>query len=315
MNKAPDFASAFADHLKEYIGFMINNGRKFGVEATILRAFDRYVCEHPSATITEENLIDFVYSVPHLTNEQYDKRHRIVRKFSDYLNLRKSGETVRPLPKTRSTGRLIPYVYTDDELTLLLETAKRLNPTPTLRPHTFYTLLGLLASTGIRVSEAINLDISDVDFDNSVLKIRNTKFKKSRLVPVHPTTLAVLKSYDKLRRELMPKQKDNAFFISKFKVRLVYGNINHTFLQIVRTAGLRGSEGKGPRIHDLRHTFAIRRVATWYDMGLDIHQMLPLLSTYMGHAHFEDTTYYLSAGAELLSKGAARFKMGGGSIG
>lgn len=315
MKKAPDFASIFAERIKEYVKFMINIGRKFSVETTILRAFDRYVSENNITAITEAVVIDFVYSVPGLGNEQYEKRHRIVRKFSDYVNLREKGETIRPLPKSRSTGRLVPHVYTNDELVLLLEECKKLNLIPTLRPHTFYTLIGLLASTGIRVSEAINLDISDIDFANGIIKIRNTKFKKSRLVPVHPSTLEVLKEYDRLRRELLPNQKDNAFFISKFRVRLSYVNVNTTFLQLLRSSGIRSQEGDGARIHDLRHTFAIRRVATWYDMGLDIHQMLPLLSTYMGHAHFEDTTYYLSAGAELLAKGAARFVKGGDSIG
>ena len=315
MKKAPDFATIFAQRLKEYVEFMKNNDRKFNVETTILRAFDRYMYENGITTITEEDVAGFVYSVKNLTKEQYDKRHRIVRKFSDYLNLREQGETIRPLPKNRHSGRLIPYVYTDKELVLLLETTKKLNSTPTLRPHTYYTMFGLLASTGIRVSEALNLDISDVDLSNGVLKIRNTKFKKSRLVPVHPTTLEVLRTYDKLRSEFMPDQKDNAFFPGRHKKRLVYGTVNATFLQIVRTAGIRGEDGNGSRIHDLRHTFAIRRVAVWYDMGLDIHQMLPLLSTYMGHAHFEDTTYYLSAGAELLAKGAARFKRGGDTIG
>lgn len=315
MKKAPDFASVFAEQLKEYVDFMINTGRKFGVETTILRAFDRYVCENNISEITETVVMDFTYSISGLGNQQYDKRHRIIRKFNDYRNLRNQGQTVKPLPKHHSTGRHIPYIYTDNELILLLEAAKNLNPVPELRPHTFYTLFGLLASTGIRVSEAINLDISDIDLVNGVLKIRNTKFKKSRLVPIHPTTLEVLQEYDRLRKKLSPDQKDNAFFISKFKTRLVYGNVNATFLKITRSIGIRDEEGKGAKIHGLRHTFAIRRVATWYDKGLDIHQMLPLLSTYMGHAHFEDTTYYLSAGAELLAKGAARFVKGGASIG
>lgn len=315
MKKAPDFASIFTEQLKEYVVFMIDTGRKFGVETTILRAFDRYVCEHDVTIITENVVMDFSYSVPNLTTDQYSKRHRVVRKFADYMSLRGEGETIRPLPKSKSSGRIVPHIYTDKELVLLLETAQKINPVPRLRPHTFYTLLGLLASTGIRVSEAINLDISDVDFGSGILKIRYTKFKKSRLVPIHPTTLEALESYDALRREVTLDPKDNAFFISKFKTRLTYPTVNATFLQIVRAAGIRNIEGKGSRIHDLRHTFAVRRVAVWYDMGLDIHQMLPLLSTYMGHAHFEDTTYYLSAGAELLAKGAILFVKGGDTIG
>ncbi len=315
MRKAPDFASIFASRLKEYVAFMKENDRKFNVETTILRAFDRYVCENSITAITEENVIGFTYSIPDLSKEQYDKRHRIIRKFSDYLNLRQQGETIRPLPKNRSSGRIIPYVYSNDELSLLLETTKKLNPAPALRPYTYYTMFGLLASTGLRVSEALNLDISDVDLTNGVLKISNTKFRKSRLVPVHASTLEVLREYDNLRRELMPDQKDNAFFPGRNKSRLSYGTVNSTFLDVARTAGIRSAEGKGSRIHDLRHTFAIRRVAVWYDMELDIHQMLPLLSTFMGHAHFEDTTYYLSAGAELLAKGSSRFIKGGDSIG
>ncbi len=314
MKKAPDFASIFTEQLKEYVEFMIDNGRRFGVETTILKAFDRYMCDHDITLIAENAVMDFSFSVPDLTKEQYAKRHRVVRKFADYMSLKGKCETVRSLPKGKSNGRIVPHIYTDKELILLLETAQQINPVPKLRPHTFYSLLGLLASTGIRVSEGINLDISDVDFDSGVLKIRNTKFKKSRLVPIHPTTLEVLRNYDTLRRELIFDPKDNAFFISKFKKRLTYATVNATFLQIVRSAGIRNTEGKGSRIHDLRHTFAVRRVSVWYDMGLDIHQMLPLLSTYMGHAHFEDTTYYLSAGAELLAKGAIRFVKGGDTI-
>ena len=311
MKKAPDFASDFADIFKEYVEFMINLGRNFRVETTILRAFDRYLIQQNIDEITETAAVEFTYSVINLSKAQYDKRHRIIRKFSEYLALRHETPTVRPLPQKDIPKRHIAYVYTDDELGLILDEAKKLNPVPKLRPHTFYTLLGLLASTGMRISEAINLDVNDIDFKNGIIKIKNTKFRKSRLIPVHKTTLAVLKKYDKLRRELITNPKDNAFFLNKYKLRLKYANVNDVFLQIIRKLNIRSKSGNGARIHDIRHVFAIRRIASWYDMGLDIHQMLPLLSTYMGHAHFEDTVYYLNAGAELLAKGAERFNKGG----
>lgn len=315
MKKAPDFASVYAQQFIEYIDFMKNIERNFRVETTILKAFDRFLISEKTDVITEKLVFDFTYSKPNLTSEQYNKRHRITRSFTQYLNLKINGNEVRPLLKSKNSPRITPYVYTDDELILLLETAKKLNDDPLLRPHTFYTMFGLLASTGLRVSEAINLDVSDVDLVNGILKIRNTKFKKSRLVPVHQTTLNVLIEYDLLRKQLMPDQKDNAFFPSRHKSRISYGTVNSAFLEVVRTADIRNLEGKGSRLHDLRHTFAIRRVSLWYDMGLDIHQMLPLLSTYLGHAHFEDTTYYLEAGAELLAKGASRFTKDGDNIG
>ncbi len=167
----------------------------------------------------------------------------------------------------------------------------------------------------MRVSEALNLDISDVDLINGVLNIRCTKFKKSRLIPVHSTTLEVLKNYDTLRQQHMPDQKDFAFFLSGNQTRLSYSFVNATFRKLVCECGIRNHNGIKPRIHDFRHTFAVNRLAAWYDTGLDIHQMLPVLSTYMGHAHFVDTAYYLEAGAELLARATLQFQRGGDGIG
>ena len=116
-----------------------------------------------------------------------------------------------------------------------------------------------------------------------------------------------LRKYDDLRRELVQEPKDSAFFINRHKKRLTYGNVNDTFLKLVRSTGIRMEEGSGPRIHDARHTFATNRIAKWYDEGFDMHQMLPLLSTYMGHSHYEDTVYYLTVSAELMAKGSKRF--------
>jgi len=311
MKKAPDFASLLAGEMKEYINFMITSGRVFKVETTILRAFDRFIIKNKSSQITEELVNNFAYSMPDLSSQQYYKRQSIARKFSDYLNLKEKGEQVRALPKPRNLGRHIAYVYSDEEIYRLLEETKKLNPPNTLRPHTYYTLLGLLFSTGLRISEAINLNRDDIDFITGVLHIRNTKFNKSRLVPAHSSTIKVLNEYDERRRTAFPDQKTSAFFINNKNRRVQYGTVYNIFLQLVRTIGIRSEQGHGCRIHDLRHTFAIRRVAEWYDSGKDIHELLPILATFMGHAHFEDTAYYLTAGAELMEKGAKRFTRDG----
>jgi len=307
MKKVSDFSGIFAGDLQDYCDLMVGNGRNFRVEITILKAFDRYTIENVVSVITENVVTDFTYSRQNLSKAQYDKRHRIVRKFTEYLNLRHKGEPVRPLPKASGYARHIPHIYTQDEIKRLFDAAEKMNPVPKLRPHTYYVLFGLLFSTGLRISEVLNLDVSDVDLDTGVLKIRGTKFRKSRLAPVHPTTLEQLRKYDALRRELVPEQKDNAFFINKYKKRLTYPNVNSTFLNLVRDAGIRAADGAGMRIHDARHSFATARLAKWYEEGADIHQMLPLLATYMGHAHYEDTVYYLTVCAELMAKGSARF--------
>lgn len=309
MRKAPDFASIFAQELKNYVAFMKDSGRVFNVETTILRAFDRFVQSAGASIITEELVNHYVYSVSFLSAEQYAKRYRIVRGFNQYLCLKSAGEPIRPMEKVRNRKRHIAYIYTPEDICLILRTATTLLPQASLRPQTYFSLFGLLYTTGLRISEAIHLDNRDVDLEQGILSIRETKFRKSRIVPIHETTKSILQLYAAQRDALIPITDCDAFFLSNRKKRLNYGTVNDTFLTLTRQCGLRNVENESPRIHDLRHTFAVRRIAAWYDEGVDIQEKLPLLSTYMGHAHFEDTTYYLNAGAELLARGAKRFQM------
>lgn len=311
MNKAPDFMSKLAEDFRKYVAFMVGSGRVFRVETSILKAFDRFIVRNGILAITETVVNSYVYSVPSLTAQQYAKGHRVVQKFAEYMHLRERGENVRPLPPVKNTKRHVAYVYSKEDISRLLCAAGQLPPLTSLRPHTYFVLFGLLYSSGLRISEAISLERSDINFAASTILIRNTKFRKSRIVPIHASTLAQLLKYAKLRDALYPTCDDNAFFVNNKKKRLVYSTVNNIFLQLSQQLGLRSPDGQMPRIHDLRHTFAIRRVAAWYDEGADIHAKLPLLATYMGHAHFEDTTYYLMAGAELMARGASRFQREG----
>ncbi len=311
MIKAPDFSSRFSPDFKEYVAFMVGSGRVFRVESSILKAFDRYIQENSIIQITEEVVKKYVYSVNNLSTQQYAKRHRVIQKFSEYLYLRERGECIRPLPTVRNSKRHIAYVYSDVEIAKLIFLSEKLPPSESLRSATYSVLFGLLYSTGMRISEAISLDICDVDFNNEVIFIRNTKFRKSRIVPVHWSTIEKMKKYFETRNSLYPECSEKAFFLNNRKKRLCYSTVNATFLELSRQLGLRNTNGQMPRIHDLRHTFAIRRVANWYDEGVDINSKLPLLATYMGHSHFEDTTYYLMAGAEIMARGASRFQREG----
>jgi len=165
-------------------------------------------------------------------------------------------------------------------------------------------LVGLLASTGLRSGEARRLDRTDVDLDNGILHIRKTKFRKDRLVPVHTTTLAALRTYARHRDAVFPVPRDAAFFLSSRGNRLSKTGLSQTFSAACKLAGL--GDGKPLRPHDLRHRFAVTRLAAWHQDKADVQALLPLLATYLGHARYSDTAYYVTGTAELLGMAADR---------
>lgn len=305
-----EFASVFAEHIKRYLLFMRGLERTFRVEEAILRAFDAFVCEREyNGELTQEIAIDFAYSKPNLTSVQYAKRYRILRNFTEYLSVYiPDTPLLDPKAMRGRTERHPAHIYSGKEISLLLARAKTLGPANSPRPTLYYTLLGLLLSSGLRIGEAIKLDVRDVDLKEGLIHIRGTKFRKNRIVPVHDTTLQQLREYMEERNRFLLGAEPNAFFVNGRRKRLCYSTVVATFIHLARVAGIRSESGQGPRLHDLRHTFAVRRVLSWYDANEDIQARLPELSTYMGHAHFEDTTYYLTAGAELMDRASGRFE-------
>jgi integrase len=194
-----------------------------------------------------------------------------------------------------------PYLYDDDEIARLLEAASQLRSTTQLHAATYSTLLGLLAGTGMRVSEPIALDRRDVDLTRGVLTVRLTKFGKSRLLPVHSSTVEKLTAYSQLRDRLFPRPKCPSFFVSKQGTRLTAWSVRWTFVKLSREIGLRGPyDSHGPRLHDLRHRFAVKTLLRWYQTGVDVERHLPELAAYLGHTHVNDTYWYISAVPELL---------------
>jgi integrase/recombinase XerD len=181
---------------------------------------------------------------------------------------------------------------------------------PPLRAATWQTVLGLLAVTGLRVSEACRLDHGDVDLDAGVLTVRDSKFGKSRDIPVHESTTAALRRYGQLRDQLCPAPVAPAFFISTRGTRLDAPNMPATFTALLDAAGIGPAPGRRrQRIHDLRHSFAVASLLDWYRAGADVQARLPLLSTYLGHTDPKSTYwYYLSGSPELLSLAAGRLE-------
>jgi integrase len=175
-----------------------------------------------------------------------------------------------------------------------------------LRVSTYQTLIGLLVVSGMRIGEAIKLDRSDVNWDDGVLLIRESKFGKSRLVPLHPSTVDALAAHAELRDTLVPRPKEPSFFVSLTRRRLSYAVVSQTFRQLVDNAGVGTGAPSPPRLHDIRHTFAVRTLLEWYRSGQDVQAKLPSLSTYLGHREPASTYWYLSATPELLALAAAR---------
>lgn len=211
----------------------------------------------------------------------------------------------------RVGDRLAPHIYTEQEVTDLLGAAHRLRPR--LRAATYETLFGLIASTGMRVSEAVHLLDADVDLKSGTLKVRRTKFAKSRQVPLHPSTVHALRGYRQLRERHIATSADMSFFIGTrghcLGQALSLRQVHRVFV------GLRDSlkwRNRGahthPRIHDLRHTFVVRRVMLWHTQGVDVDQAMLALSTYVGHAMVTNTYWYLTGVPELVAVAARKFE-------
>lgn len=200
-----------------------------------------------------------------------------------------------------------PYLFTPAEIKTLMSLARRLRWRLPAASHE--TLIGLLAATGMRVGEALRLDQEDIDWNTGILSVRESKFGKSRMVPIRPSTLKALDRYACIRDELCPRQRTKAFFASVRGNRLIYACAQEVFRNLCRESGIGEDAPRRPRLHDLRHGFAVRTLQSWYRAGADIEARLPILSTYLGHRDPRSTYWYLSAAPELLTLAAEKLEL------
>lgn len=211
------------------------------------------------------------------------------------------------------TRRKKPFIYSDQQVQDVLAAARALPSTKGLRGLTYETLFGLIAVTGMRMSEAVALDRRDVDLEEGIVTIRRTKFGKTRMVPLHESTSVALRSYGVARNHLFRAMTTPAFFVSERGTRVTIWSTEYNFAWASRHAGLRGPvqghrHGWGPRIHDLRHRFAVKTLVEWYRAGLDAEREMPKLSAYLGHVHVADTYWYIEAVPELLHLATERLE-------
>lgn len=233
------------------------------------------------------------------------KRLHAVRQFAIYLQTLDPAVEVPPIELLpHATARAVPFIYTPQQIEALLAAAKRLRP---ITAATYTILIGLLAVTGMRVGEALRLDREDLDRHRGLLTVRRSKFGKSRQLPLHPTTTAALTGYLRTIGRQGPDRRTSALLVSTAGTRLFYSNVHLRFQQLTREAGIHSVvPGCRPRLHDLRHTFAVDTLVGWQRDGDDVQARLPWLSTYLGHTDPGSTYWYLTATPELLGAAAER---------
>ncbi|RUV02159.1 integrase [Mesorhizobium sp. M6A.T.Cr.TU.017.01.1.1] len=306
------FARFLGEKAERYIELRHSLGYAFSKQAGTLRAFVRYVERAQLvAPATRTMALDFALSFGGAANSRVT-RHGVLRQFYEYLavyDVRTEALERRAFPRSRAITP--PRILTDTELASLIDACARISPSTPLRGRTMATLIGLLASSGLRSGEVVRLDRSDVDLANGVLLVRKKKFRKDRLVPVHTTTQTALRQYVRERDAAFLTPKDQAFFLSSRGNRLSATGLQKGFAEARKLAHLDG--GKPLRPHDLRHRFAVTRLSLWHQQRADVQALLPLLATYLGHASYSDTGYYLTGSADLLAIAAERAFLDGGA--
>lgn len=286
-----------SDDIANYVELHHELGYKFRLQRGLLLHFARFAEAFGDDVVRTATVLAWAAEAPSVAQRR--ERLACVRRFARQMQAENERYEV---PPERVFGRpmrrrRIPHIYSQDELRRLLVAASGLGPEDSIRADTHVTLFALLASTGLRVSEALALQIDDISA--SELVVRNTKFRKSRLVPLHSTARAALEQYLTLRRK--QHTMDMSLFLSLWDKRLSYSRANAVFLRLMRSIGLRGAPGTlGPCMHDLRHTFAVRALESCSgdDEAITRHSLA--LSTYLGHAHPSDTYWYLQATPKLM---------------
>jgi integrase/recombinase XerD len=303
--------SQLSTSLKAYLSLRRSLGFKLKEAGRALPQFVAFLNRRGVQSITTKLTIQWAAESPTAKPAYRAQRLSLVRGFAKYLSGLDPRTEIAPpgvLPYGGNRRRK-PHIYTKEEIQRLLQATQAADSLRPIRSKTYATIFGLLAVTGMRLSECLNLDDAEVDLAEAVLTIRGSKWRKSRLVPIHATTVRKLAAYRRERNQLHPRRPTPAFFILDQGNRPKVRTAEKEFLRVARRIGLRGPLGtKGPRLHDLRHTFAVDTLFDWYGKGVDVERHTPELSTYLGHSHVAYTYWYLSAEPKLLALAATRLE-------
>ena len=304
--------SCLARFFEDFAAFKRASGIEFDSSVSALESFDRFLrsAVNEPREIGSDVLTRFVRSLTRLAPRTRSNVVSVVWQALGYAI--RHGAPCPALPECptfRQLQVIEPYAYSQEEIREILLALLELPPKDSLRPHTLATLIALLVTTGLRISEALALKLSDVDSVHGVLRIRHGKFGKARDLPILPSTLDGLCSYLERREGAgMPQGSEAAFFVSLRRDRCSPSAVSGPFKAVVKDLGIRTSGGAIPRLHDLRHTYAVRRVAQWYREGVDVNTRLAALSGYLGHTSPQHTARYLQANESILLEAGARFE-------
>jgi integrase/recombinase XerD len=306
--------TSIGKRVEEYLAVRHAFGFELTLAARMLRKFSSYLEEVGASHITTALALRWAMQPTDAQPAQWANRLAVVRCFARYLSALDPLTEIPPLGLLpHCYRRKQPYLYSDTEIRRLVGAASCLPSTSGLRAASYSTLIGLLAVTGLRISEAIRLNDQDIDWAEGVLSIRRTKFKKSRMLPLHPSTTRALRRYMRLKKRIWPYRLTDGFFVSEHGRRLTEWTVRRTFNKLSRETGLRGqTDRRGPRLHDFRHRLAVETLIRWYRRGADVEQLVPVLSTYLGHAHATGTYWYITAVPELLRLASNRLEAHGG---
>jgi len=306
--------NGWAARADEYLRLRHALGHRLDDAVRLLPRFVAHLDTTGATVITVEAALEWVQRPgARPVSSVWARRMTVVRGFARYMSGIDASTQVPPLGLVSYRRRWRPpFIYSPADVEALLAQVPALVPTP-LRAATFQTIIGLLAATGMRVGEALRLDRRDIDWDHGLLLVRASKFGKSRMLPLHPTTVHELSDYGAVRDLLSARTVSQAFFLSGNGTPVIYSNFRFTFRRVVTASGVGSGSPVRPRIHDLRHSFAVHTLIGWLEAGEDIGALLPRLSTYLGHLTPGYTYWYLSAAPELLALAAARLETARGS--
>jgi len=298
--------TALREAMQQYLSLRRSLGFKLINAESTLRSFVAFAEREATSHVTTDLTLRWVKLSTAKEPATLADRFNIVRRFAIWRSAA-DGRTQVP-PKNLMPYRYQrkpPYIYSDEEIEALVWAARKLSSPKGLRGPTYATLFGLLAATGMRISEAVCLDRENIDLEEKVLSIRESKFRKSRLVPVHVTTRDALSGYAEKRDRIFPMLQSVAFFVSERGTRVTQWAARDNFAVVSRQIGIRKKikgkrVGRGPRLHDMRHRFAAQTLVDWYRAGINVEREIHKLSTYLGHAHVNNTYWYLEAVPELL---------------
>lgn len=298
------------DSLVQYVAARRALGTTFYEPALALNHFVDLLELEGAEFITTDLAMRWAMTPKLVERATWGRRLSQVRGFAKWLNAIDIRNEIPP-PRLLSARRRRnpPHIYTEREIDDLMAQAAQLRSHTGMRAMTYSTLIGLLVATGLRPGEAIRLDRGDVDLVGGILSIRESKFGKSRFVPVAESTRAALARYAQGRDKLCPQRLSEAFLVGERGTRLIACSVRSMFVRMSRATGLRavqedGRDGYGPRLQDFRHSFATGKLVEWYRAGLDVTRELPKLATYLGHVNVSLTYWYIEAVPELLELAA-----------